>query len=147
MWICEINRIVSKQVLSVIRFKPLMHFCRELANAKFALFWRNFLASKTVVAEFFDKYYVWVVTVFTREWGEPKLWKLENNSKLYPFLFLQWNHIYRPGQIGVPSDFVFCPRCQKSTMSNRNSGQLSHESFTIVILSDFLSNAPRNRRN
>jgi len=27
----------------------------------------------------------------------------------------------RPGQIGVPSDFVFCPSCQKSSMSNRNS--------------------------
>jgi len=29
----------------------------------------------------------------------------------------------RPGQIGVPSDFVFCSNCQKSSMSNRNSGR------------------------
>merc|ERR1711934_349166 len=35
----------------------------------------------------------------------------------------------RPGQIGVPSDFVFCSNCGKSssTMSNRNSGRpLTH---------------------
>merc|ERR1712127_946690 len=28
----------------------------------------------------------------------------------------------RPGQIGVPSDFVFCPSCSKGSMSTRHSG-------------------------
>ena len=81
------NKIVWKTSAFHL-FNPVLNHLNALLSQiskcrKMRVFWRNLFASKTVVAELFDKYYVWVVTVFTREWGEPKLWKLENNSKLY----------------------------------------------------------------